>query len=783
MNMKRKILPLLMAAVAFASCAENGEANTEQSSALTASISESSVSEVPEAAAEKDTEAPEADETPKEKKIKKTVYSDDGRTLIYVPPDRTGTLKISHDIDAIGENAFYQSQLTAVELPEGLKIIGDNAFSESSITGIVLPSTVTDIGDSAFKDSALESIELNEGLKNIGDSAFAGTGVKEIYLPESIEKCGLILGQTENDTVIAIPPAAKDNEGISSLKNYKNIIYRIKAAKTNIYSKDGKTLISAPPEWKDANGNYTAHVLDDVEVIGDYAFYGCKAENLRLHDGLKTIGNYAFYGSSITSIVIPSSVTEIGDCAFENSALESIEFNEGLKTIGDSAFAGTKLSEIILPRSIESCGMIFGQTEEHPAAYIPLDEKNNDGLLPLKKYKNVVFHNETDLEFLLRKTGDLNKNVYIGRIFIDLDGDNFPEMAKISPPKESEWSKRNELTGKFEKFPDTPAYAHLKKFDILSGEWKEIFDAPADTDLNLFYDRENDVYFYIYHRKSDIHKVCITENGFIDRTIGSYTSTSNYQMAINQKYLSDKKLEFGFFNGKFFIEENSPDIAVHEMKENFPHCELISTVHIQEIIDKYSNDSEMYELVMSPFADSPQPSEYKKPEYNDPEPAPYSKSLKSDKITEKNFELLSLTPGPIYLHLRNFFEDELTADDEMYGYEYVERTIDLSGIGVLSGLEYLKIETDNIINTSEIGKLKNLRMLRINGNADDLSFLTDMDSLEAIEFTDLSDKPVDFLAPLYSMKNLKYLIVSQGTLITDEQIAHISENAPWINIV
>ncbi|MCH5195018.1 MAG: hypothetical protein J1F11_13750, partial [Oscillospiraceae bacterium] len=410
----------------------------------------------------------------------------------------------------------------------------------------------------------------------------------------------------------------------------------------------------------------------------------------------------------------------------------------------------------------------------------------------------VRYMHETDLEFLLRKTGDLNEEAYvghifidiygeetyIGRIFIDLDGDDFPEIVRISPPKESEWSVRNTLTGTFEKFPDTPSHAYLSRFDLSTGKWKDIFDMPADTDLNLFHDKENDVYFYIYTDEGNsIHKVCITENGFVDRIVGCYTSTGDYQMAINQKYLSDKKIDFGFFYGKFFIEESSPDIDVHKMNESFPQCELISTVNIQDIIDKYSNDSEMYELVMGPFADSPQPSEYKKPEYNDPKPASYSASLESRDITEKNFEELSYKPDLIYLHLRSFFDDDW-AEDIGVGYRpsyedlYEERTINLSGISKLSGLEYLEIETDNIINTSEIGKLKNLRLLKINANVDDLSFLADMDSLEAVRISYYTDKPADFYAPLYSLKNLKYIMSA-----TDEQADHIVEHAPWINIV
>lgn len=849
MSIKRKILPLILAAVAFTACNKTGDADIGQFSDTTAAMSESSASEVTEAAAEKDndtsdTEAPEAKKIKKE--IKNAVYSDDGRTLIYIPSHWIGTLKIPQSVDAIGENAFYQSRLTSIVLPDGLKTIGDNAFAESSITGIELPSTVTDIGDGAFRDSALESIELNDGLKTIGDSVFAGTGVKDVCLPESIEKCGLVFGQTENGPFIIIPSEMKDNDCISSLKNYKNILYVDKSINENIdepiYSEDGKTLIAFPAaetgyfrmpsgveniaenafynsrlEFLDTDGiksigrnaffnssifeifiprsvteigDYTfansalkrIRLNGGLKTIGDYAFANTPLESIWLDDGVETIGAYAFANTPLESIIMYDKLKTIGDYAFTNTLLESIELNDGLKTIGESAFEGTQLKEISLPRYMEKCGMIFGQTENTPIIYAPASAENNASTRSLKNYKNVIYRDETDLEFLFRKASAFDRNGLEDKIFIDLNGDAFPEMVEIG----------------YDDFD-------IRTFDLSLGTWKGfIYEIPEESDLYLYHDKENDVYFYIYKEywigTNYIHKVSITENGFSNRTIGRYKSKGGGK----QNGQLTKEIDFGYFNGNFFIEANIPDICVYEMSENLPHCELIRTVNIKDTVDKYSNDSKAYRAVMDSFADRPQPSEYKKSLPKEPESTvsgnidiydkygrcyskvsinSYSASLESDEITEENFEKFSHMPNLIYLHLRSFFDDDY-AEDVGSGYRpsyeklYEERTIDLIDISKLSGLEYLEVETDNIINASEIGKLKNLRMLRIDGNADDLSFLADMDSLEAIELHPCSDKPADFFAPLYGLKNLKYIIYA-----TDEQAAHIAENAPWISIV
>ena len=66
------------------------------------------------------------------------------------------------------------------------------------------------------------------------------------------------------------------------------------------------------------------------------------------------IGSDAFNSTYLTSITIPSSVTEIGDRAFaSNSKLKSVTLSEGLKKIGSEVFPST-LTELTLPDSVES---------------------------------------------------------------------------------------------------------------------------------------------------------------------------------------------------------------------------------------------------------------------------------------------------------------------------------------------------------------------------------------------------------------------------------------------
>lgn len=115
---------------------------------------------------------------------------------------------------------------------------------------------------------------------------------------------------------------------------------------------------------------------EDLEYIGEYAFYGTGIFSVRLPDTLNYVDECAFcdckdlqeallpkdlpviskglfdYCSSLDYVRMPLNVKRIENSAFYKTSLSEIEFPETLTTIGNFAFFGTNLKRVVLPDSM-----------------------------------------------------------------------------------------------------------------------------------------------------------------------------------------------------------------------------------------------------------------------------------------------------------------------------------------------------------------------------------------------------------------------------------------------
>ena len=101
-------------------------------------------------------------------------------------------------------------------------------------------------------------------------------------------------------------------------------------------------------------------IPSSVTEIGNWAFFGCSGlTSLTIPSGVTSIGEGTFYGcSGLTSLTIPSGVTSIGSEAFRGCrGLTSLTIPSGVTSIGESAFQGCSgLTSLTLPSSVTSIG-------------------------------------------------------------------------------------------------------------------------------------------------------------------------------------------------------------------------------------------------------------------------------------------------------------------------------------------------------------------------------------------------------------------------------------------
>ena len=210
----------------------------------------------------------------------KMVFSKDLKTLVWFPSQETSSVHIPVGVTAIGNGAFTDcSGLTEVVIPEGVASIGDDAFYGcTKLTEVTFPKSVTSIGDGAFYGcTGLTEVTIPEKVTHIGSDAFANcTGL----------------------TLVNYNAKSADMAGNSAFGS--NTRYEANDIKLVI----GEGVLQIPSQ-----------------VFSGYIF----GDDTTDYDDVEP--DYIYVVPQITSVMIPTSVTEIGEWAFEFSELKTVYYS------------------------------------------------------------------------------------------------------------------------------------------------------------------------------------------------------------------------------------------------------------------------------------------------------------------------------------------------------------------------------------------------------------------------------------------------------------------------
>ena len=273
------------------------------------------------------------------------------------------SVHLPDSLTSIEQMAFMScSSLASIVFPESLKTVGIHAFENCASLEHVDFGMVESIMKQAFSNTPIRTIDLPETVKRIGGSAFYGCDhVVSLYVPEGVrydtDRYGrqylspfpgfnFDLVDWDEDYYFTESFPIKGMRYIGENSNLKCMSGSSSGycGFDLVWSMDDEgnlTIVgsgpmddyglSDPSPWKLAK---TATISDSVTHIGSLAFYDCALlVSINYPSSLRTIGNGAFYKcASLESVDLPESVTGIGDMAFwDCTSIKSLYVPKGAK--------------------------------------------------------------------------------------------------------------------------------------------------------------------------------------------------------------------------------------------------------------------------------------------------------------------------------------------------------------------------------------------------------------------------------------------------------------------
>lgn len=140
----------------------------------------------------------------------------DGVEEIYVGPTQKTPfdgcsqlryVKISKSLKEIPRYLFYySSNLTLVEIPEGVQTIADHSFATCKIESLLLPESLKSIGASAFQNTLIQSIVIPKNVTSIGNNAFGSCrNLKSVTLNSNINNLNGTFSGCDSIHTIIVP--------------------------------------------------------------------------------------------------------------------------------------------------------------------------------------------------------------------------------------------------------------------------------------------------------------------------------------------------------------------------------------------------------------------------------------------------------------------------------------------------------------------------------------------------------------------------------------------------
>jgi len=327
--------------------------------------------------------------------LSQTTYTYNGSACEPTPTVKDGTTVI----DPIEYTVTYSNNVNA---GTATVIISDNVGGNYEVIGSATftinkanQSAPTATGDKVYEGSAATatasggggqgSLEWSNGSTRtaIGSQTtkarWSGNGnynasswSNEVTL-EVIEKVVVVAKFNVTSTSSPTPISFKDNyyDGTSGFSEIEiDGVVQPSVVSAYTFSTTGEHTVKYTLKYPTSIGNFAFYhcssltsivIPDSVTSIGNFVFQSCTGlTSVTIGNSVTSIGVYAFQGcSGLTSVTIPNSVTSISDYTFTScSSLTSVTIPNSVRSIGAYAFDGcSSLTSIVIPSGVTSIGV------------------------------------------------------------------------------------------------------------------------------------------------------------------------------------------------------------------------------------------------------------------------------------------------------------------------------------------------------------------------------------------------------------------------------------------
>ncbi len=320
------------------------------------------------------------------------------------------SIQIPESVTVIGRGAFSGSKLTSLEL----SFVGESATSSHTHLGYIFGAD-TAAENALYVPSTLKTVVLRAGCAKIGEGAFFGCGeltgvtvgagvtsvAKDAFVDcgklaaitleggnSALQSVGGLLYNKAGDDLLAVPGAISGKVTLLHITEIADGMFRGCTGVTEIVLPATLTTLG-DEAFKDATKLATVNFADATELVNvghaaieNTKWYNDKADGELVYTGkvlYKMKGNPAAGAGDVT---VQDGTVGIAAGAFENSTVTSVVLPTSVSLIGEGAFAGcnslTALTVPFVGASNEEgetnmfLGYVFGAPNANTARdYIP----------------------------------------------------------------------------------------------------------------------------------------------------------------------------------------------------------------------------------------------------------------------------------------------------------------------------------------------------------------------------------------------------------------------------